>query len=87
MTFFILVNDPLSYLCTICLAAIGMRLCAPAVAATQFTLYMATSNLGRTLASASIGPLDALGGVPANVAALGATAFAGAALIWMLSRK
>jgi len=87
VTFFILVNDPLSYLCTICLAAIGMRLCAPAVAATQFTLYMATSNLGRTLASASIGPLDALGGVPANVAALGATAFAGAALIWMLSRK
>lgn len=80
-------GEPLNYLATICFAAIAMRLCAPAVAATQFTLYMATSNFGRTLASASIDMLDALGGVPAIVGALGASALTAAALFWMLDQR
>ena len=43
-------------------AAVGMRLCAPAVAATQFTIYMALGNLGNSFGSALLGPLNALGG-------------------------
>lgn len=41
-----------------------MRLCDPRVAATQFTLYMATSNLGITLGAWLLGASDGLGGLP-----------------------
>ncbi len=40
---------------------IAMRLCDPRVAATQFTLYMAASNVGRPLGNAVAAALDELG--------------------------
>jgi MFS transporter, PAT family, beta-lactamase induction signal transducer AmpG len=50
--------------------ALSMRLCAPAVAATQFAVFMAIANLGRAIGSASLGWLDSLGGIPAMFAAM-----------------
>ena len=50
--------------------ALAMRLCTPAIAATQFAVFMAILNLGRTLASASLGWLDSLGGFPAMFTAM-----------------
>ena len=50
--------------------SLAMRLCTPAIAATQFAVFMAILNLGRTLASASLGWLDSLGGIPAMFIAM-----------------
>ena len=66
--------------------ALAMRLCTPAIAATQFAVFMAILNLGRTAASASLGWLDSLGGITAMftammVCSLLAAAFAVAAKV------
>ena len=66
--------------------SLAMRLCTPAVAATQFAVFMAIFNLGRTAASASLGWLDSLGGIPAMFIAMAlcsltAAAFAFAAKV------
>jgi len=61
------------------LSAVAMRCCAPAVAATQFSLFMAVSNLGISIAAASLGTLDRLGGMPAMVVAIIAVGVFGAA--------
>lgn len=66
--------------------SVSMLLCNPAVAASQFTLFMASSNFGNMAASASLGWLDGLGGIPAMFTAmalcsLGAAAFAFAAKV------
>jgi PAT family beta-lactamase induction signal transducer AmpG len=37
--------------------AIGMQLCWPRISATQFTLYMAMANVGRSIGAAMLGPL------------------------------
>ena len=60
-------------------SAVAMRCCAPAVAATQFSLFMAVNNVGISLASASLGTLDRLGGIPAMVIALFGAGVIGAA--------
>lgn len=39
--------------------AIGMQLCWPRISATQFTLYMAVANVGRSVGAAMLGPLKA----------------------------
>lgn len=39
--------------------AIGMQLCWTRISATQFTLYMALSNVGRSVGAALLGPLKA----------------------------
>ena len=49
-----------SQLLTISTIALFMNLCAPRVAATQFAVYMALSNLALSTGSLVIGPLDAL---------------------------
>lgn len=59
-------------------SAVAMRCCAPAVAATQFSLFMAISNLGISLSSALLGHLDRLGGIPAMIIALIAVGVVGA---------
>ncbi|HZV85449.1 MAG TPA: MFS transporter, partial [Brevundimonas sp.] len=64
-------------------SAVAMRRCAPAVAATQFSLFMAVSNIGISLASASLGTLDRLGGFPAMVIALIGTGIIGAAFAYV----
>ena len=50
--------------------SLAMRLCTPAIAATQFAVFMAILNLGRTLASASLGWIDSIGGIPAMFIAM-----------------
>lgn len=74
---FIYIADPLNFLWVICLAPIAMRHCRLAVAATQFGLYMAISNLGRTISSALLGPLDRLGGDAAIMIAFAASGLIG----------
>jgi PAT family beta-lactamase induction signal transducer AmpG len=60
----------LNVLRSVTAGSLAMRLCNPAVAATQFAVFMAILNLGRTVASASLGWLDSLGGIPAMFAAM-----------------
>lgn len=50
--------------------AVSMALCTPAVAASQFTLFMAVINFGNMAGSASLGWLDSLGGIPAMLTAM-----------------
>ncbi|MBS3960679.1 MAG: MFS transporter [Sandarakinorhabdus sp.] len=80
ITAMILLSDPLNFCLAVCLGTIAMKLCTPAVAATQFTLYMAISNLGRTLGSGALGPVDRIGGLDAMIWAIVAVGVAGAAL-------
>lgn len=81
ITLYILPSETLSFLMSICLAALGMRLCTPAVAATQFCLYMASGNLGRSIASALVGPIDQLGSLMGLLAALVTGSVAGLLLV------
>lgn len=82
VTLYILPSETLSFLMSICLAALAMRLCTPAVAATQFCLYMASGNLGRSIASALVGPIDRLGSVMGLLAALVLVSVAGLLLLF-----
>ncbi|MFC0588245.1 MFS transporter [Novosphingobium aquiterrae] len=66
----ILTFNILVVLRSVAAGALAMRLCAPAIAATQFAVFMAILNLGRSLASASLGWLDSLGGLPAMFIAI-----------------
>jgi PAT family beta-lactamase induction signal transducer AmpG len=59
--------------------SLAMRLCVPAIAATQFAAFMAIANLGKVLGSALLGWLDGLGGMPAMFAAIAAFGFIAAA--------
>jgi PAT family beta-lactamase induction signal transducer AmpG len=70
----LLISDPINFFLSVAMGTAAMRLCQPAVAATQFTLYMAICNLGRTLGSGLLGPLDRLGG---DFAMIGAMAVVG----------
>ena len=67
---------------TIALIPICMRMCSPAVAATQFTIYMALSNLGRPL-GAWMAAATAGAGSPALMYWLMAAAW-GVSLVIML---
>lgn len=78
-----LVSEPINIFLAVCAGTVAMGLCTPAVAATQFTLYMATINLGRTIASSLLGPLDAVGG---SVALIGAFAVVGVLGVVMARR-
>ena len=66
-------------------ASLAMRLCQPAIAATQFAVFMAISNLGKSAGSASIGWLHGLGGYTAMFAAM-ALCSAGAAALACAAR-
>jgi PAT family beta-lactamase induction signal transducer AmpG len=55
---------------SIAASAVAMRLCTPAVAATQFSLMMAIWNIGISAGSATLGTLDGLGGTTAMAAAI-----------------
>ncbi|MFZ9394894.1 MAG: MFS transporter [Erythrobacter sp.] len=50
--------------------SVAMRLCVPGIAATQFAVFMAIANLGKTASSASLGWLDSLGGYSAMFTAM-----------------
>ena len=51
----------LSTMLTVAFVPIAMRLCNPRVAATQFTLYMAASNVGRPLGNSVAAAADEMG--------------------------
>lgn len=57
------------------IAAIAMSLCNSRVSATQFTLYLAFTNLGMAIAATMVGSLDKLGGFFALFTAYGVIAF------------
>lgn len=65
MSSFVVVAITLYVMILVGWAATAMRICSPAVAATQFALYMAVANLGTSLAAALLGPMEALGGYSA----------------------
>ena len=67
-TAFVYVWLTLNILLTVVSLPISMRLCDPRVAATQFTLYMATSNLGISLGAWVLGFSGTLGGLPSMFA-------------------
>ncbi len=54
----------LDTLLTVAILPISMRLCDPRVAATQFTLYMASTNFGISSGAWVLGLSDRLGGLP-----------------------
>jgi PAT family beta-lactamase induction signal transducer AmpG len=72
-----LASDPINFFMAVAAGTLAMRLCTPAVAATQFTLYMATINLGRTIGAALLGPVDGLGGDVAMIAVMAPVGLAG----------
>ncbi len=74
-------------LAQIAICASAMKVCSLKVAATQFTLFMAIANLGITLASASLGPIEALGGYPAVLAAMILVAAVGAGAIYLFNEN
>lgn len=67
----IYVFTALAVLRSVSAGALTMRLCNPAIAATQFAVFMAILNIGRTMGAAPLGWLDALGGIPAMFTAIG----------------
>lgn len=69
----------LTFLRSVTGGSLAMRLCTPAVAATQFAVFMAILNIGRAIASASLGWLDSLGGIPAMFTAMAVCALVTAA--------
>jgi len=83
--FFIYGWFALDILLTVAALPISMRLCDASVAATQFTIYMACSNLGITLGATVFGFSDRLGGLPAMFGVVIALHFVGL-LIMLLAR-
>ncbi len=72
---------------TICSFAIGMELCWSRVSATQFTLYMAISNMGRALGASLLGPLKAQLPWEYLILVVGGFAFSALLFITMLGMK
>ncbi len=84
MTTVIWVNEFLGILLAIALIPIAMQLCSPAVAATQFTIYMAIGNFGRPL-GAWVAAKTTGGNSPETMFFVIAGVFAlGAAFIWLV---
>ena len=65
MSGYILAHLILNVFVTIAFLSLSMALCGRRVAATQFAMYMAMSNFGRSVGSMLVGPLEAVGGYPA----------------------
>ncbi|MCA8901075.1 MAG: MFS transporter [Hyphomonas sp.] len=68
-------------------AASAMKICSLKAAATQFTLFMALSNLGITVSSATLGLLDAIGGYQAMLVAIIATSLVGAGAMYLFNER
>jgi PAT family beta-lactamase induction signal transducer AmpG len=79
MTAFIIGFYILEVFLTIAIFATAMQLCWKRVAATQFTLYMAISNLGLALGATLLGPLSNV--FTYNIVLLSYTLFAGGMLV------
>ena len=68
-------------LLTITLLATGMALCTPSVAATQFALFTAAMNVGRSSGSGAMGPLAGVLSAPLVFALAAALAFVVAGVV------
>ncbi|MFK7799312.1 MAG: MFS transporter [Aureispira sp.] len=66
------------------IAAVAMSLCNPRVAATQFTLYLAFTNLGMAIAATLVGRLDQWGGFFASFSAYGVIALVALSIAFFL---
>ncbi|NJS14555.1 MAG: MFS transporter [Sphingopyxis sp.] len=62
--------------------ALAMRLCTPAIAATQFAVFMAILNLGSVIGGFALGWFDAMGGMPAMLIGAALCSFVGAGLAY-----
>lgn len=75
----------LDLLLTVAALPISMRLCAPSVAATQFTIYMAVANFGVSFGAFMLGKTDAMtiggGGLPAIFLVVGSGVVVALALL------
>lgn len=63
LTVFLFAYDIVGMFLLVALIPLAMRICTPAVAATQFTLYMAAGNLGRPIGAWLVGVLGEDAGV------------------------
>ena len=77
---FLFITEILRALRLVAGGSLAMRLCTPAIAATQFAVFMAVFNLGTVLGGLTLGWLDSIGGIPAMLAAAALCSFAGAGL-------
>ena len=83
MTLYIYLAISLIVLIVVCWATTAMRMCQPAVAATQFALYMAASNLGSSIGAALLGPIESLGGYSAVFIAMSVGLVSGGMLYFL----
>ena len=77
MTIYIYFAITVVVLIVVCWATAAMRMCQPAVAATQFALYMAAPNLGSSIGAALLGPIEAIGGYQGVFVAMAAALLLG----------
>jgi len=74
----------LETLITVALLAVGMALCRRRVAATQFALYMAVTNLGYAAGAALLGPVQGGLGYTAPFVVVAGCALASCVLLWFV---
>lgn len=72
----------LAVMLTVAFVPIAMRLCDPRVAATQFTLYMAASNVGRPLGNSLAATTDTIGSPQLMYFALAGVFTAFSLILW-----
>jgi PAT family beta-lactamase induction signal transducer AmpG len=75
----------LETLLTVALLAVGMALCRKRVAATQFALYMATTNLGYSAGASLLGPVQGGLGYTAPFVVVAACALTACTLLWFVN--
>ena len=83
----IFVVNALQILNLVAWSALAMRLVSPAVAATQFSLFMACGNFGNSAASALLGPVDAIGGMRALFMVMGGAGLLSLAVLAFANRR
>lgn len=82
---FVVAFATLETLLTVALLAVGMALCRKRVAATQFALYMAVSNLGYAAGAALLGPVQGGFGSTAPFVVAAGGALTACLLLWFVN--
>ena len=77
---FVFARISLDLLLTVAALPISMRLCAPGIAATQFTIYTAMANFGVSFGAFMLGKTDGMGGLAAIFLVVGGGVAAALAL-------
>jgi len=71
----------------LCMLTLGMRVCEPKVAATTYTLIMASMAVGMTVGAGSLGQLEQLGGFSAMFFAMIVSIFVSGSMAFGLSQQ